>query len=145
MAKKIVIKKHFVTFYSPGTFTAETTAREVKKWDIEEAQKMAHSITERYGATPYAFQFSTVGRGTKDLHAKEIASSPLYYLGGRVETLAEVEARNDPKEGILRSNMRGNGWDRIIVNDNSWRVTRPLEKTDVVLDWKPRKRRKSAA
>lgn len=145
MAKKIVKQQHFVTFYSPGTFVAETSNREIKKWDIEAAKKMAHTIVERYGATPYAFQFSTMGRGSKDLNAKEIARSPLYYLGGRVETLAEVEARNDPKEEILRRNTRCNGWNRIIVNDNSWRVTRPLNDSDVILDWKPRPKRPKAA
>jgi len=141
MPKKIVAKKHFVTFYSPGTFTAETTDKEVKKWDVDEAKKMAHTITERYGATPYAFQFSTMGRGAKDLNSKEIATSPLYYLGGRIETLEQVEARNDPKEEILRGNMRRNGWHRIVVNDNSYRTSRPLNDTDVILDWKPRKRK----
>jgi hypothetical protein len=138
--KKIVKQQHFVTFYSPGSFTAETTDREVKSWDIEAAKKMAHTIVERYGATPYAFQFSTMGRGARDWNAKELASSPLYYLGGRVETLTQVEARNDPKEDILRSNMRCNGWNRIIIND-SYRFTQPLKDTDVVLNWRPRKRK----
>ena len=147
MAKKIVVKKHYVAFLSPGTFTSETTEREIKKWDVEAAKRMAHSIVERYGATPYAFQFYTLGRGAGDLNANKVEESPLYYLGGRVETLAQVEARNDPKEEILRTNMRCNGWDRIIVNDNSYHVTRPLNKTDVILDWKAsraRKKRKAA-
>jgi hypothetical protein len=58
--------------------------------------------------------------------------------------LKEVEARNDPKDDILRSNMRCNGYDRIVVNDNSYRSVHPLGETDVVLDWKPRRQRKSA-
>lgn len=58
------------------------------------------------------------------------------WLGGRVETLAEIEARNDPKEEILRGNMRGNRWDKVVFNDNSWRVCQPLEKGDVILDVK---------
>jgi len=63
----------------------------------------------------------------------------MYYLGGKIETLAQVEARNDPSEHILRSNMRCNGWKRIIVNDNSWRFTAPLNDDDVVLDYQPPK------
>ena len=78
-------------------------------------------------------------RGDDDLDSRESARSRLYHLGGRVETLAEVEARNDPKEEILRSNMRGNGWDKIVVNDNSWRSVQPLRSDDIVLDWKPRR------
>ncbi len=132
------VQKHFVIFYSPGTFVAETTSKPIDSWDVEKAMEMAHDVVERYGATPYGFQFSTRSRVDEDLDSKQSAKSPFYHLGGKVETLAQVEARNDPKEEILRSNMRCNGWDRIIVNDNSWRSVRPLEKTDVVLNWKPR-------
>lgn len=132
------VQKHFVTFYSPGTFMSETTSRPIDSWDIERAKEMAHDVVERYGATPYGFQFSTRARDDDDLDSKQSAESPFYHLGGKVETLAEVEKRNDPKEDILRSNMRCNGYDRIVVNDNSWRSVRPLGKTDVILDWKPR-------
>ena len=41
------------------------------------------------------------------------------------------------KDRILVSNMEGNGYDRIITNDNSWRWTQPLGKDDVVLPWTP--------
>lgn len=138
------IEKHVVTFYSPGTFVAETSDRPIDSWDVNKAMEMAHDITERYGATPYGLQFTTRSRGDKDLDSKRAAESPFYHLGGRIETLAQVEARNDPKEEILRSNMRGNGWDKIVVNDNSWRSTRPLGETDVMLDWKPRPKAKTA-
>ena len=133
------IEKHFVTFYSPGTFVAEMTDKPIDSWDIEKAKEMAHDVTERYGATPYGFQFTTRSRGDDDLDSRVSAKSPFYHLGGRVETLGEVKSRNDPKERILVANMEGNGWDKIVINDNSWRSTRPLGKDDVMLDWKPRK------
>lgn len=138
------MKKHFVTFYSPGTFVAETTEKPIDSWDIAKAMEMAHDVVERYGATPYGFQFSTRSRGDADLDSKQSAQSPFYHLGGKIETLAEVEARNDPKEDILRSNMRINDYDRIVINDNSWRSTRPLRKDDVMLDWKPRPKQEVA-
>lgn len=131
------IKKHFVTFYSPGTFTAEQTTKPVDAWDVDTAMIMARDIKERYDALPYGFCFTTRSRGDDDLDSKETDRSGFYYLGGRVETVAEVEARNDPKEKILLSNMKGNGWNKIIVNDNSWRWTQPLKDTDTVLDFKP--------
>jgi hypothetical protein len=132
-----MMQQHYVIFYSPGTFVAEQTTNPIDAWDVDAAMDAAHFIKERHGATPYGFRFITRGRGPDDLDAKEIARSCLYYLGGKVETLAEVEARNDPKEDILRSNMRCNGYGRIIVNDNSWRWTQPLEESDIVLDWRP--------
>ena len=139
------MQQHFVTFYSPGTFVAETTELPIDSWDTAAAMKMAHTVVERYGATPYAFRFTTRGRGSKDLDSRKVNQSCLYHLGGKIETLAEVEARNDPKEEILRSNMRCNHYDKIVVNDNSWRSVQPLGKDDVVLDWKPKKRKKKAA
>lgn len=128
--------QHFVTFYSPGTFFSEESTKPIVSWDVDKAIEMARDVTERYNATPYGFRFSTRERGPDDFDSKETARSQTYYLGGRIETLAEVEARNDPKERILLSNMRGNGFDRIVVNDNSWRATLPLYDGDVVLNVK---------
>lgn len=125
---------HFVTFLSPGTFVAEDTTKPIESWDVDEAVKMARGVKERHGAVPYGFYFSTRERTEDALDSKEAARSDFYYLGGRVETLAEIEARADPKESILRSNMRCNGWDRVVVNDNSWRWTQPLHKGDTVLE-----------
>ena len=92
------VEHHFVTFYSPGTFVAETTEKPIDSWDVETAKQMAHEIKERYNAVPYGFRFSTRTRGDGDLDSHVSATSPLYYLGGKVETLDEVEARKDPKE-----------------------------------------------
>jgi hypothetical protein len=128
---------HFVTFYSPGTFFAESTTKPIQSWDVAAAVKMAHDIKERYGATPYGFQFSTRARDDDQLDSKERARSPFYYLGGRIETIEEIEKRADPKEGILLSNMKTNGWSRVFVNNNSWRWTQPLNDTDVVLEFTP--------
>lgn len=128
------MQKHFVTFYSPGTFVAETSIKEIESWDVQAAQRMADSISERYGAKPYGFRFSTRSRGPDDLDSSTTATSPMYYLPHcKVETLAEVEARNDPKERILLSNMRGNGYDRIIVTTEGWKCVQPLLANDVVL------------
>lgn len=131
------MKQNFVVFFSPGTFVAESSTNPIDAWDVEAACDMARTIKERYGAVPYGFQFITRERGDNDLDSRVSERSPMYFLGGKVETLAEIEARNDPKESILRSNMRGNGYDRVVVNENSWRWTQPLANNDVVLDWQP--------
>jgi len=128
------VKKHFVMFYSPGTFFAETSEKPIDSWDVEKAKKMARSIKERYGATPYGFRFITRGRTAKELDSKEIALSPMYYLGGNVETLAQVKARATDKERILVSNMQNNGYDRIVTSTSGYKWTQPLQKEDVVLE-----------
>lgn len=128
------MERHFVTFYSPGTFVAETSEHPVESWDTDVAVKIAFDVVERYGARPYGFKFSTRTRGDADLDSKVSKTSGTYYLGGKVETIDEVRARNYPSERILLSNMERNGYNRIIVNTNSWKWTQPLRKDDVVLD-----------
>lgn len=128
------MEQNFVTFFSPGTFVPETTTAPVDSWDVDKAVELARGITERHGAKPYGFQFSTRGRSDKELDSKVIKSSGIYYLGGKIETRNEVFARNDPKEGILRSNMDCNGIDKIIVNDNSWRFMGAFKDDDTLLD-----------
>ncbi|MCE5324948.1 MAG: hypothetical protein LLG01_00890 [Planctomycetaceae bacterium] len=129
------ITKHFVEFYCPDTLVAETTA--IESWDVQAAMEMARGIKERHAGTPYAFQFITRERGPEDLDSHESERSPMYYLGGKVETLAEMKARNDPDEAILVSNMECNNWDRVVTNYNPWKWTQPLKTDDVVLDFTP--------
>lgn len=136
--------RHFVTFYSPGTFVSEQTTKDIDCWDVEKAKEIAHEITERHSATPYAFRFSTRIRTDADLDSKESARSGFYYLGGRIETRAQVEARNDPNEEILRSNMRANNIDRAIINENSWRFTGAFHEVDTLLEWAPRRKPEAA-
>lgn len=129
------MKKHFVTFVSPGTFFSEHTEKPIESWDIMKATKMARSIKERHGATPYGFYFTTRERRSHELDSKVTRTSGMYYLGGTVETLEEIKARKNPDERILLSNMEMNGWNKVITNTNSWKITQPLRDEDVVLAW----------
>ena len=130
------IKKHFVEFLSPGTFVSEVSQKPIDAWDVYAAVAMAKDISERHGARPYGFRFLTRGRGDNDLDSTVLDQSGIYYLGGTVRTADEVLSGSDPKEEVLRSNVRINGIKRIIVNNNSWRVTAALHECDTVLDVK---------
>ena len=127
------MEKHFVTFFSPGTFVAETDVQAIDSWDVGEAQRRVKHVKQRYGAIPYAFQFSTRSRGPDDLDSKVSKTSCTYFVNCKVETRDEVEARNDPKEDILRSNMRINGYDRIATTIEGWKWTQPMGERDVCL------------
>lgn len=127
------MKKHFVTFFSPGTMFSEQSTEEIDSWDVVEARKRADDIVERHNATPYGFQFVTRERGEDDFDSKETERSNMYYINCRVETLEEIEERNDPDENILRSNMRNNGYDSVAVTIKGWKGTYPMQKGDVVL------------
>lgn len=130
------MKKHFVEIFSPGSFVAETSLKEIDSWDTQEAMKMAHSIVERHNSRPYGFRFVTRGRGANDLDSKVVDTSPMYFLGGTVLTLADIKAENNPDNRILITNMEVNKWPRVIRNLNSWSATLPLQDDDVVLDFK---------
>lgn len=128
-----MLTKHFVEFFSPGTFVAETSIRPIESWDIATALKMACDINERYNATPYGFRFLTKSRGDDDLDSREVARSSMHYFGVRVLTRADIEARNDPKDTILLDNMRCNKWDRVVETTNGYKATLPLQDGDIVL------------
>lgn len=128
------MKRHFVTFYSPGTFVSETTEREIASWDTALACEMAKNIVERHGARPYGFRFSTRERGDNDLDSRVVETSGTYYLGGTILSLDDIRSRNDPGDRILISNMQNNGYDFVIENVNSYRITLPLSENDHVLD-----------
>lgn len=129
------MKKHFVEFLSPGTFVSEITTREISSWDVAQALILARDIRERYSARPYGFRFLTRERSDTDLDSQVTRRSGTYFLGGTVLTLAEIQARSDPRDRILISNMQRNGWDRVIENNNSWKITLPLNPEDQILDW----------
>jgi len=128
------MKKHFVTFYSPGTMVAETTTKEIDSWNVDKAIEMSKDIKERHGALPYGFRFSTRERTEQDFDSKETECSGMYYLGGEVFTLEQLIKRNDPSESTLRRNMSMNDWDKVIINTNSWKWTQPLRENDIILE-----------
>lgn len=128
------MKKHFVIFCSPGTLTAETSEKSIKSWNVDDAIKMSLEITERHGATPYGFYFITRERKSKDLDSKVVKNSGMYYLGGKIETLEEIKAKNNPEDKILISNMECNGYKKIVTNYNSYKWTQPLFDGDIVLN-----------
>ena len=127
------MKKHFVEFYSPGTFISESTSKEIDSWDVDKAVEMSKTIFERHGAKPYGFRFITRERKEDELDSSVAETSNMYYLGGEIYTLEQIKAKNNPADSILISNMERNGWNRIIVNTNSWKFTAPFLVGDVVL------------
>ena len=127
------MKKHFVVFYSPGTFVAEQTTKEIDSWDINKAIEMSSDIKERYNAIHYAFVFITRENDGTKLDSKEIKRSNLYYLGGKIITLKQLKDENLPNNKTLIQNMERNNWDKVIQTTKGWEWTQPLRDTDVVL------------
>lgn len=137
-------RKLFVTFVSPGTLFPETTSKEISDRDTRLAVKMSREIKERWGARPHSFYFEErIVRGpvddgeggTMDVESKTVNTSPgVYFIGGRLETLDEVERRADPSERVLVRNMRFNDTPIVVVNENSYRACLPFGRDDILLD-----------
>ena len=137
------MRKHQVRFYSPGTLFSESSVHDIDGWDTAKAVEMAERILERYNAKPYGFVFETLlvaddvpdgEGGTLRVESKRVAQSGVHFLGGKLETYDDVVARNDDKENILRSNMRGNEQWIVCINTNSWRSTMPFDENDCIVD-----------
>ena len=127
------MEKHFVKFLSPGTFVSEETIKEISIWDVQKALLMSKEITERHGATPYAFQFITRGRKDDELDSYIVKRSGTYYINGVVETLEEIKAKHSPSNRILISNMECNNWPAVVTVTNKWTWTQPFRKEDRVV------------
>ncbi len=127
------MKRHFVEFMSPGTFVCEVTTRPIETWDVEVAVKMAEDIVERYNATPFGFRFITRERGMEDLDSHITSRSGMYYLEGRIDRVADIEARARDDERTLLLNMKVNGWDEVFVNTKGYQWVVPLHPGDTIL------------
>ena len=127
------MRRHFVEFMSPGTFVCEVTTRPIEAWDVEQAVAMAADIVERYNATPFGFRFITRERGLEDLDSRITSRSGMYYLEGRIDRVADIEARARDDERILLLNMKANGWDEVFVNTKGMPWTVPLHPGDTIL------------
>ena len=112
-------EKYYVTFYSPGTFFAESSTKRIVRWSTIQAVKMAEGITERYGAKPYGFRFETrlEQETVAGIASKTIAQSGVYFMNAKVKTYEEIAKVNHEDDYVLLNNMRNNGYPLIATND----------------------------
>ncbi len=117
--------KHYLKTYYPGSFFPETSAKEVKKRDV--------LVDLPKGA--YAYQYYDVEEVTKNkeiLRGKEKNRSPMYFAG-KVYTIRELEEAY-PNKRILISNIKGNGWNKVIKTiRGNWQ---PFSNEDILLNSK---------
>lgn len=138
------IERHYVIFYSPGTFFTEMTGKSIEKWDVKTAVEMAKTVLERYNAKPYAFRFETFeeyetiikNEVSFEAKPKKISMSGLYFLTGIVRSYDDVLTKKDLQEQILLSNMETReGMAYVIENRNSFLSTLPYEEDSKIVDW----------
>lgn len=101
--------KHYVEYFYPGVLVSETEVKEISRRDRRcvKPSKLC-----------YGFQFFDREEVIKDgetLRGNRKNLSGMYYIGGEVLTVEDVEAlRPKSQYKILLSNMVNNGWDKVI-------------------------------
>ncbi len=114
MARKIEVKEYtrlFVEYFYPGILVNESSSQEVEARD---AQKCAREIPK--GAFMFRFYdvFYMEDAETEEvLNRKRLNESKAYYVDG-VALDKEGVKKEIPNNEILLSNMRANGWDKVI-------------------------------
>ncbi len=99
----------FVEFQSPGILFAEMWTRDVNSTDPNAVEWPDNAYAFRM------FQREDLVDNGKTYKGEAEQIGPTYYHpDSRIETLAEVEARNDERDKILVSNMKGNKWPAIV-------------------------------
>lgn len=132
-------KKHYVVFWCPGTLFAEDVTKPIDAWDTAEAMKLARKVAKGF-RRPYAFDFITRVESDKPIEVdgvklraepKQVATSCRHFIEGTVRTFDQVVAANNPREGILRSNMEGNRYALVVDMVGS---TQPFDEDDCIVD-----------
>jgi hypothetical protein len=109
MSTETVKTTTYVTYDLPGFFMPEQYTRIVEQRDSQAAANAAPD-----GA--YAFTFHDIVGATVNgttLTSQPVHRSGRYFIGGTVRNATEVEAMPGD-HSILLSNMRNNGWNRVI-------------------------------
>ncbi len=121
--------KQMVEYVYPGIIVSESSSKQMSQRDPREAVIMAPESS-------YAFRFYEVTKALDlgaDFKVTPVARnhSAWHYIDGQIFTVADVEARQDPSDEILISNMKCNGYDRVVkCRTGNWV---PMSEGDVVV------------
>lgn len=141
----MISDKHFVEFYSPGLIVSEISDKcPIDSWDPKKAITIAKDKFSKFvNLKPFGFRFITQrisdpiddGHGGKlNVEPRELNRSGFYYIDGHVETRAQVEARAEPSEKVLRDNMRIGEFNKVFIS-NGRKSTYQFNENDKVVDW----------
>lgn len=126
-----MFRKHFVMFYSPGTFFAETTQFEIDSWDVDTALELYKSVPN--GLKPYAFRFITRERADDELDSHISDSSNTYFINGKLLTIDDVKEL-DGDHDILIENMNNNGYEYVVQLGDKYKFYQPFKAGDTLVE-----------
>ncbi|KQW72338.1 hypothetical protein [Ensifer sp. Root127] len=124
--------KH-IRFLFDASFKSTEYVVETSSWDVEAAAGIAHRLTLERGVQPYAFWFESREPG----HGPEPKISGTYYLGGKLQTLDELRAENDPSAVIMIHHLEARGIERVVTTNCPCLASFPFRDGDHILEWEP--------
>jgi hypothetical protein len=123
--------RKWATYSSPGSFFAEETRREVP---LEATPETVAVMAKSY---EFAFTLELVTRRSADVEGHNLSSEerqPIggrYFIGGTIFTADQLTAPGDRR---LLSNMRANGWSRVIrCRTGNWQPFDPEKDQNITL------------
>lgn len=121
--------KHYVKFFYPGAFVAETEVEEVKSRDAQKIKVPEGSYGFRF------FDRQEITAENENHEPETLRGKPKNYSGmfyfGRIMTLDDVK-REMPDATILISNMETNNWDKVVKTRMG--NIQPFEEKDTIIE-----------
>ena len=104
-------REQMAEYAFPGSFVSETSSELCRHNNADQIECPSGAFAFRFFER--VTQTATLEDGRTHDHIERENVSGWYYPGGDVLTVDNVEAL-DGDYGILLSNMRSNGWDRVV-------------------------------
>ena len=129
-----------VTYYSPGTFFAESSSKEFDTFDLSKFVSHSANVSERHGAKPYGFSVEKLelpvtlpkmGTFKVVVEPKVLETSGIYYITGEIIFSEDIV---DKDKDIFKSNLENNSDGVGIVNKNSYLFHGMFSKDDFIVD-----------
>ena len=92
-------EQHYLVLLITRGFNSESITRKIDSWDVGKALEKYVEAMKTYHSKLFGFRFITKKDG------KIVRKSGTFYVNGKVETLKELIARNDPKDETLINNL----------------------------------------
>lgn len=128
---------YLVTYYSPGTFFAETSAYKFDNFFLRHFVKKAESITERYNAKPYGFcvekyeEIVGLPNGFECKPKLLEKAEGTFFINGKVVFSRDLDKE---KDGIFISNLERNSQGVGITSTNSYRFNSYFSESDFIVN-----------
>ena len=106
--------EHYAEYLYPGIIFGETRKVKLERRNVAEAIGELHPNADGFRLFDVEIRTGTLEDGSPVEDRREVNHSAWHYPDGKVVGIEEVE-RTHGSRSILASNMRGNGYDHVVM------------------------------